>query len=409
MSDADGKNAETADVTKPQAQAASAGTPPAVRGANVPATERVDGPHDGEIVRERRSLRRFVLPLVVLAALGFGAKYGYGWFVEGRFFVGTDDAYVKADTSIIAAKVAGYVATVPVIDNEHVEAGEVLARIDPGDYQLAVDAARGKMATQKATIERLVQQSEAQKPVIAQAQAQVEAAQADMVRTQAAFDRAEALANNNFGSKATVDQTRGDRDRAVAMLASTRAAVDTAKSALDVMAAQKAEAERELAELATALAQAQRNLEFTEVKAPFSGVVGNRAAQPGQYVQPGTRLMALVPIEKAFVEANFKETQIASLKPGQKVRVTVDAYSHRMVEGTVESIAPASGSQFSLLPPENATGNFTKIVQRVPVRISIDNPGKEVLRPGLSVVVDVDTRDPATPAPTLFGALGFTR
>jgi membrane fusion protein (multidrug efflux system) len=196
-------------------------------------------------------------------------------------------------------------------------------------------------------------------------------------------------------------------DKAAA--ASADAALAGAKANLDVLKAQRDEAQRTRDELTTALAKAQRDLSFTRVLAPFDGVVGNKAAEVGNFVQPGTRLMALVPLYDAYVDANFKETQLENIKPGQKVDVAIDAHGGKVVQGVVSSISPASGAQFSLLPPDNATGNFTKVVQRVAVRVTFpEDVLKEAqLRPGLSVVATVHTRDPDLPKPTLLGALGF--
>ncbi|MBV9217902.1 MAG: HlyD family secretion protein, partial [Methylobacteriaceae bacterium] len=328
-----------------------------------------------------------------------------------QFLVSTDDAYVKADTSIIAAKVSGYIEAVPVVENTWVAAGDILVRIDDGDYKLAVQSAKDKIATQEATVGRIAQQGQAQVANIAQAQAQVTAAQADAVRALAAFDRANALAKNDYATRATLDQARADRDRTAAAVISAQAAVESAKAGLAVLDAQKTEAERTLSELRTALAQAERDLAFTVIRAPFNGVIGNKAAQPGQLVTAGTRLLALVPLQSAYVEANFKETQLARMAPGQKADIVVDAYPGRTIEGTVESFAPASGSEFSLLPPENATGNFTKIVQRIPVRIRVPEKValEGILRPGLSVVVDVHTREQGSAKPTLVAALGLDR
>jgi membrane fusion protein (multidrug efflux system) len=178
---------------------------------------------------------------------------------------------------------------------------------------------------------------------------------------------------------------------------SAQAALAAAKANVDVLAAQQTEARKVAAELQTAVQKAERDLTFTEIRAPVDGVIGNKAMEVGTYVQPGARLAALVPLTSVHVDANFKETQLASLKVGQKVHIEVDAFPDADVVGTVESVSPASGAVFSLLPPENATGNFTKIVQRVPVRVSV-NPEivqQGILRPGLSVVVDVDTRTSA--------------
>ena len=365
--------------------------------------------HAGEILPPKRRKKRVLLPLIVLAALGGGSYEGYRWFVEGRFIVSTDDAYVKADTSIIAAKVAGYVTLVPVADNAVVSKGQVLARIDEGDYQNAVDSAAARIETQDATIARIGRQVAAGAAAVDQSKAMLLSAKADATRDAAEFDRADSLMRSTFGTQQKLDQARADRDRAAASVANATASVTAAEAAMDVSQAQKIEAEKVRGELQTALAKAQRDLSFTTVKAPFDGVVGNKSVQPGQYVQPGSRLLALVPLDSAYVEANFKETQISRLQQGQKVTIKTDAYGERDVTGRVESIAPASGAEFSMLPPENATGNFTKIVQRLPVRIAVpaEVAREGILRPGLSVVVDVHTRDEREPAPSLIGALGL--
>jgi len=368
-------------------------------------------------------LRRVVLPVVILAALGYGGKTAYDYFVEGRFLVSTDDAYVGASTAIIAAKATGHLTAVPVVDNQIVHQGDLLASIDDGDYQNAVDAAKAKIATQDATIARFGRQIDAQRAIIDQAQAQVGAskaqllsAQADVGRSSLEYDRSFKLAQTNFGSQQRLEQATADRDKMSAALAaakaaaaSTAAALDGAKANLDVLKAQRDEAARQRGEFDTTLAKAERDLSFTRVVAPFDGVVGNKAAQVGNFVMPGARLMALVPVNDVYVDANFKETQLTDIKPGQKVDVAIDALGGKVVEGTVSSIAPASGAQFSLLPPDNATGNFTKVVQRVPVRVTFSDEvlRTTLLRPGLSVVATVHTRDPDAPKPTLLGALGL--
>ncbi len=338
--------------------------------------------------------RRALLAVVLLAALGAGGYYGYHWWTEGRFLISTDDAYVKADMSVIATKVAGYVADVPITDNQHVRKGDLLAKIDDRDYKIAVGAAQNKFATQDSTIARLKEQAKAQNAVIEQAKAQVISAQAGLTRASADFDRAQTLAQSQFGSKQTFDQARAERDQAQAGVTSAQAAELSAQANLSVLNAQVDEAVHVRAELQSSLDQANLNLSYTEVRAPFDGVVGNKAVQLGQYVQPGTRLLSLVPLDTVYVEANYKETQLADIRPGQTVDVGVDAADGRDFQGIVESIAPASGSQFSLLPPENATGNFTKIVQRVPVRIKVSGEAVKagVLRPGLSVVTYVHTK-----------------
>lgn len=340
--------------------------------------------------------------LKALGALGViailaGAWYGFRYVTEWRFLVSTDDAYVKADTAILSAKIAGHLLSVPVVDNQTVKKGEVLAEIDPGDYRIAVDAARRRIDTQSATIARIAAQERAQEASVAQARAQQAAAQADQVRAASEFERAQALVERNFATPQRLDQARADRDRTIAAVAAAEAALNAAQANLGVLRAQRTEAEHVRSELLSALDRAARDLEFATVRAPFDGVVGNKAAQPGAYVAPGSRLMALVPLDTVYVEANYKETQLGRITPGLKATIQVDAFSGKRIEGVVESLSPASGAQFSLLPPENATGNFTKIVQRVPVRIRVpaDVAKAGQLRPGLSVVVEVDVRDPA--------------
>jgi len=371
----------------------------------------------------RRSLRRFIIPAVIVAGLGYGGTKAWDWYVNGRFLVSTDDAYVGAETSIIAAKVAGHIARVPVVNNQVVHAGDLLAELDDGDYRLAVAAARDKIATQDATIQRIASQMTAQQAIIAQTAAQADASRAQLTASQAdteraalEFDRSQKLAQTSFGSQQRLEQSAADKARTAAALAAARASLAGAEAAqsgakanLDVLAAQKSEAERVRGELETALAKAEHDLSFTRITAPVDGIVGNKAAVVGQYAQPGTRLMAIVRRDSAYVDANYKETQLASIHPGQKVNVAVDSLDGRVIEGTVQSIAPASGSLFSLLPPDNATGNFTKIVQRVAVRIALPQEAlrDDMLRPGLSVVASVRTRDESQPKLTLLGALGF--
>ncbi len=385
----------TEQLTKEQIERLTAET---ARPLNPPlARTEPEAPKTGEVLPpKRRNGRKRLILLGVLLLIAGGAGYkGYDWYTRTRFLISTDDAYVKADTAVIAAKVSGYITSVAVTDNQSVKAGDLLVNIDNGDYKLAVDAARRKVETQNATVDRIAAQVGAQAPVIEQARAQLTSAEADAVRAGAEFERANNLLRTFNATPQRVEQARADRDRTAAAVANSRAAIGGANATLVVLQAQKTEAERTRAELQTALDRAERDLSFTEVKAPFDGVVGNKAVQPGQYVQTGTRLLALVPLDSAYVEANFKETQLGALKPGQRVSISVDAYNDKPIEGTVQSFAPASGSQFSLLPPENATGNFTKIVQRVPVRIKVppDVARAGILRPGLSVVVEVHTRD----------------
>ncbi len=347
--------------------------------------------------KAKRSKRRILLLALLFAALAGVGYFGNYWWTEGRFLVSTDDAYVKADMSVISAKVPGYITAVPIKENMSVQAGDTLAQIDDRDYQIAAAAARNKLATEDATIQRLRQQTVAQQALIEQAKAQLLSAKASQVRAIADFGRAQSLARQEFGSLQKLDLAQAERDQAQAGVKAAEAAQLSAEANLSVLSAQVKEAEGVRAELQTSLGKALLDLSYTAVKAPFAGIIGNKAVQLGQYVQPGTRLLSLVPLDTAYIEANYKETQLDRIRPGQPADVAVDAANGRVFHGVVESIAPASGAQYSLLPPENATGNFTKIVQRVPVRIRVDGGAirEGILRPGLSVVTYVDTKGDA--------------
>jgi membrane fusion protein (multidrug efflux system) len=230
--------------------------------------------------------------------------------------------------------------------------------------------ARAPVATQEATIERIGRQARAQASAVEQAQAQLTSAEAAIKRAEADFARQESLSTKGFASKATFDVSQAGRDQAQAAVQGAKAALDAAQVQVDVVNAQKAEAEGQLQELRAALAKAVRDLSFTEVRAPVDGIFSNRIVNVGDYVQPGQRLANVVPIDDVYIDANYKETQLGRLRPGQPVSITVDAVSGRTIKGVVDSLAPASGSVFTLLPPDNATGNFTKVVQRVPVRFA---------------------------------------
>lgn len=328
---------------------------------------------------------------LIVAAAGY---YGYHYWAVGRFQVSTDNAYVGADIATVAPKVSGYVAAVPAIANSHVNAGDVLVQLDDSDYRVAVQQAKARIDTQDATIQRLGRQIEAGSASIDQARAQLTSAEADQARAAADYERTAKLADSKFASQQALDSARADRDKTAAATLAAQAALSSAEANLDVVKAQQLEARRTRAELEAQLAKAQLDLDATTLRAPFAGILGNKAVEVGDYVSAGKRLAALVPDNGAYVDANFKETQIAGLKPGQQVDLTLDTDPDHPITGTVESISPAAGQVFSLLPPENATGNFTKIVQRVPVRIKVpaDVLASGRLRPGLSVVATVDTR-----------------
>jgi membrane fusion protein (multidrug efflux system) len=351
--------------------------------------------------KKERSKKPVILA-VVAGALAFGGYEGFHWWTDGRFMVSTDDAYVQADITILSVKISGYVSSVAVTNNQSVKAGDLIARIDDGDYRFALQSAKDKLATQQSAIARIGRQIEAGRASVAQAQAQIAAAQADAERAQGDFSRQQQLARSDYTSKASLETAKAERDRAEANVKSAQAALAAAEANVEVLAAQQHEGERVAAELQTSVEKAERDLSFTEIRAPVDGVIGNKAVEVGTFVQPGARLAALVPLNNVHVDANFKETQIASLKAGQKVKIEVDAFPDADIVGTVQSVSPASGAVFSLLPPENATGNFTKIVQRVPVRVSVSPEVVQqgILRPGLSVVVDVDTRTSSEPTKT---------
>jgi membrane fusion protein, multidrug efflux system len=344
--------------------------------------------------------RKAIAAVALAAVLAGGGWYGQYYWTAGRYLVSTDDAYVGAKNTTLAAKVSGYVDAVTVEDNAQVHAGDVIARIDDGDYRLAVDSARGKVVTQQATIERIGKQIEMQQTAIDQAKAQLVSAQAGATRAELELARQQSLAARDYASRQALETAQANKDQTKAAVLGAQAAVEAAEANVGVLKAQQEEAARTLKELNTALDKAQRDLSFTVIRAPMDGVVGNRAMQVGDYVQPGQRLASLVPLDAVYVDANFKETQLGRIKPGQPVKIAVDAMGGDKIDGTVVSVAPASGSVFSLLPPDNATGNFTKIVQRVPVRIQVPLAlaEKGALRPGTSVVVSVDTKPGAVAA-----------
>ncbi len=349
---------------------------------------------EARTVKKRGKKPKPVLLLLLAGLVGAGAWYGYHWWSDGRFLVSTDDAYVAGDIAIIAPKVSGYVAKVNATENQFVKAGEPLVTLDDGDYRLAVQQAEAAITTEKLALTRIDAQIAGAKAVLEQAKAQKLALEAALRGAAINRDRAEALQEKDVGTTASRDNARITYDQASANLSAGEAAVMAAAANISLLETQRKEAESMLTTLQIGLDKANRDLDFTILRAPYDGIAGNFAVQAGDFVSAGKRLAALVPTDALYIDANFKETQIEKIAPGAKVRITVDAMKGRELEGTVESIAPASGSVFSMLPAENATGNFTKIVQRVPVRIALPREalGEGWLRAGLSTVVDVDTR-----------------
>ncbi len=345
-------------------------------------------------VKPKRSAKRFILPILIVAAIGAGGWYGYEYWTTGRFMVSTDDAYIQGDITAIAPKVTGYIDRIDVVANQRVKAGDPLVTLDNGDYTIAEEQAEAQIATEKLSLDRINAQIVAAKASLQQAQAGKLNAQAVLTNAQAGSVRAKQLHATSFASQSQLDDATAALDQAKANIASADAQIAAADANVGVLEAQYKEAEGSIRSLELAKDKAARDLGFTVIRAPVDGVIGNLAAKTGDLVSPGQRLAALVPVNALYIDANYKETQLRDIVVGQKVQVTVDALSGDKFEGTVASIAPASGAVFSLLPPENATGNFTKVVQRVPVRIALpaDALASGKLQAGLSVVVDVDTR-----------------
>ncbi len=346
----------------------------------------------------KTGLKKGALALVLLAGVAYGVHFGHDYWTVGRFIEATDDAYVKADYTTIAPKVGGYIKEVLVNDNDLVKAGQVLARIDDRDFQAALNQARADVKAAEAAITNIDAQIELQQSVIDQSKAAVNASNASLVFAKSEAARNARLIVSGAGSQSKAEQTQSLMDQASAAVERDQAALVTAKNKVPVLKTQRDQAVAQRDRAAAAASQAELNLSYTNIVAAVDGTVGARSIRVGQYVTSGTQLMAVVPLHSVYVVANFKETQLTFIKPGQSVEVKVDSFPDLDVKGHVDSISPASGLEFSLLPPDNATGNFTKIVQRIPVKIVIDNDeiaGR--LRSGMSVEPEIDTKD-AQPA-----------
>jgi membrane fusion protein, multidrug efflux system len=341
-----------------------------------------------------RRLGIFIGAVIAIAAVSY---YGYRYWTVDRFEESTDDAYVQADSSILAPKVSGYISAVLVDDNQPVKAGQLLARIDDRDYQTALAQAQANVAAAQADIDNLNASLKEQQAVIAQARATIQVDNANLIFMQQDNDRYATLAKQGSGTVQAAQQALSKRNIAQANLDHDAASLDAAGRRISVLQAQLGKAKAVLAQDTALQRQAELNLAYTNIVAPIDGVVGNRTLRVGQYVQAGTQLMAVVPLSATYVVANFEETQLADIQPGEPVDLAVDTYSGKTVRGRVDSIAPASGQEFALLPPDNATGNFTKIVQRIPVKIAIErnDPLRGDLRPGMSVIATVDTKHDA--------------
>ena len=370
-----------------------AGADVAVRTATPPRARRV-------------TRRRAVLAIVVLVAACWGGSWAYGWWTVGRFTESTDDAYLRADQVAVAPRVSGYVGAVMAADNQLVAAGDPLVRIDDENYRAVLarqDAALKARQADTAAAEAAVAQQAA---VVAQARARLAGSQVAVRFAQGEADRYRKLSASGAETAERLAGMVNNRDAAAAVVQADAAALDAALRQADTLRAQVGQADAQAASAQAAVREADLDVGHTLVKASIAGRIGDRTVQVGQFVQPGTRLLTLVPVQDIYVVANFKETQIGGMRPGQPATVHVDALDGRTVHAVLDSFSPGTGAEFALLPPENATGNFTKIVQRVPVRFRLE-AGADIrasLLPGLSVTVDVDVRGRAdAPSPDVSG------
>nr|WP_294508895.1 HlyD family secretion protein [uncultured Rhodopila sp.] len=347
----------------------------------------------------RFSLRRLALAGAALAVLAGGGWYGRDWWTTGRFIESTDDAYVGGNVTALAPHVAGFVAEVLVADNQFVQAGQVLIRLDPRDFRAAADHAAAVVTARRAALEGLRAQTIMQQSTIRQEEADVAARAADMGFAMQDAERYRSLASTAAGSRQDAQRSASLEQRSRSTLLAAAASLEAARQKLKVLEANIAEAEANLAQSQSDLQTAQLNLGYTEIRAPISGYVGNRAAQVGAYVNAGSYLLSVSPSQGLWVDANFKEDQLTHMAEGDAASVVADVLPGHVFHGHVASLAPGTGAVFSIIPAENATGNFTKIVQRVPVRVVLDadDAALRMLRPGLSTMTRVDTRRAATP------------
>jgi membrane fusion protein (multidrug efflux system) len=357
----------------------------------------LEQPASARRISVRQIAKKLGLIAAVLGAVIVGVWYGYTWWTVGRFMETTDDAYVGGDVTTMASKVAGFVDTIAVTDNQRVKAGDLLVKLDDRDYRAQLARAEASVAAQEAALANRDAAHRLQTAVVDQANAEIAAATAEATRSQYDLDRYRTLSAERYASLQRFEQADADYKKAAAVEHKMQAALRASRHQLDVI-----DTERRQIEAALAQAKAERdlaglNLSYTEIRSPIDGVIGNRSARVGAYATVGTQLLSIVPAHGLWVDANFKESQLAQMSVGQSVEITADVLPGHTFHGRIESLAPATGAQFSVIPPENATGNFTKIVQRVPVRIVLEGGAGELgtLRPGLSVVARVDERERA--------------
>jgi len=342
----------------------------------------------------RRRLKRLApVALALLIAAGVAA-YGHHWWNFGRFIEATDDAYTGGNITAVSPHVAGFVTQIPVSDNHHVDAGQLLIRLDDSDYRAALDKATAAVAAQRAALANLDATRRLQEAIIAEAEAEQAAAEAERTRAELDVTRYRQLAADQVASTQRYQQADADAKKAEAAVAKAHAALTAARQQIAVIETQREQTQAALTQAIADQEMARLNLGYTELRSPIDGYVGNRAAQVGAYVASGAYLVSIIPAQGLWVDANFKEDQLARMRPGQPATVVADVLPGKIYHGHVESLAPGTGAVFSVIPPENATGNFTKIVQRVTVRIALDDGDARLgeLRPGLSTTVSVDTR-----------------
>ncbi len=347
--------------------------------------------------RPRLAGKRLAILGAALCVGLVAAWYGHEWWTVGRFIESTDDAYVGGDVTVIAPKVGGFIAEVAVTDNQAVHAGDLLVKLDDRDYRAALAKAEAAVAGQQATLANLEATRRLQQALIAEAQAGIAASDAEILRARDDQVRLRQLQANAAVSVQAAQKGDAVYKEALAAGDKARAGFDAAERQLEVIDTEKRQTEAALAGAVADRETAQLNLGYTELRAPIDGTVGNRSAHAGAFATIGAQLLSLVPARGLWVDANFKENQLARMRPGEPVAIAADVLPGDVFHGHVASLAPATGAQFSVLPAENATGNFTKIVQRVPVRILLDGSASELgrLRPGLSVTAAVDQRGAA--------------
>jgi membrane fusion protein (multidrug efflux system) len=340
-----------------------------------------------------RAVKRITLALAVTVGVAGAGHFGYDYLTIGRYLESTDDAYVKADSTIISPKVSGYIARVAVGDNQPVKSGQLLAEIDDRDFRAALAQADADVAASEAAVRNLDAQLALQQPVIEQGTADVATAEANLKFAQEEQARYDGLMKTGSGTVQRAQQTDAALRAGTAQLQRAKSGLSAAERKVGVLNTERARAVAQVDRARAMESQAALNLSYTRIKAPVDGTVGARSLRVGQYVQAGTQLMAVVPLDAVYVVANFKETQLTNVRNGQPVEIAIDSFHGVRLRGHVDSLSPASGLEFALLPPDNATGNFTKIVQRVPVKIVLDDQRlKGLLRPGMSTVPTVNTK-----------------